>query len=211
MHPYYPTTAIIPHYVPNTRTTLELLMSAGTMITMLLGGSIVLGNAISKSTTSKARFSWFFLNSFMHCGFELYWLLNRDTLAGQGDLLAEMWKEYGHGDSRYIVGTDELLLTLEKMTIFIWGPLCMASAYYILKGSPKQYVYQLLASMCHLFSCTLYYVMDLPEAKNCNPNPIYFWIYFIGFNAPWITVPLYLVIQSYKRITEAMITKVKSS
>ncbi|OBZ90286.1 3-beta-hydroxysteroid-Delta(8),Delta(7)-isomerase [Choanephora cucurbitarum] len=186
-HPYYPTTLDIPLYVPNTRSTFELLVAAGSMMMILLISSVLLFNT-SKKATSQARFSWFFVNGFMHCGFELYWLVNRKTLAGQNDLLAEMWKEYGHADSRYIAGTDNLLLTLETLTIFIWGPLCIASAYYILKGSYKQYSFQLFASMCHLFSCTLYYIVDLPEAINCNPSPVYFWVYFIGFNAPWILV-----------------------
>ncbi|KAI8367282.1 Emopamil-binding protein [Blakeslea trispora] len=198
-HPYYPTTLDIPLYVPNTRSTFELLVAAGTIMTALLISSIVLFNT-SKKATSQARFSWFFANSFLHCGFELYWLINRKTIAGQSDLLAEMWKEYSHADSRYIAG-DKLLLALETLTIFIWGPLCIASAYYILKGSQRQYTFQSLASMCHLFSCTIYYIVDLPEAINCDPSPIYFWVYFIGFNAPWILVPLYLISQSRSTIS----------
>lgn len=74
---------------------------------------------------------------------------------------------------------------------FIWGPLCLITCWYILNGSPKQYFFQLVASLCHLFSCSLYFIMDLPEATHCNPNPYYFYIYFVSFNLPWLIVRWY--------------------
>jgi cholestenol delta-isomerase len=72
----------------------------------------------SKHVTSTTRFTWFFINTLLHLGFEGYWLLNKEVLAGKNDLLAQLWKEYANGDSRYLAA-DELLLTLETMTIVI--------------------------------------------------------------------------------------------
>lgn len=41
--------------------------------------------------------------------------------------------------------------------------------------------------MAHLFSCTLYFVLDFPTGfENCDPHPLYFWVYFVAFNSPWI-------------------------
>ncbi|OAD03103.1 hypothetical protein MUCCIDRAFT_17136, partial [Mucor lusitanicus CBS 277.49] len=185
-HPYAPSSLNIPHYVPNEKSTVELLFIAGGIMTALVGMSYAISRSwLSKNTTSTARFTWFAICGLMHCGFEGYWLSNRATLAGQNDIFAQLWKEYAHGDSRYLAN-DELLLTLEIMTIFIWGPLCLTSAYYILRNSPKQYIFQLIASLCHLFSCSLYFIMDLPEARHCVSSPVYFYIYFLGFNSPWI-------------------------
>ncbi|KAF1797303.1 Emopamil-binding protein [Mucor lusitanicus] len=209
-HPYAPSSLNIPHYVPNEKSTVELLFIAGGIMTALVGMSYAISRSwLSKNTTSTARFTWFAICGLMHCGFEGYWLSNRATLAGQNDIFAQLWKEYAHGDSRYLAN-DELLLTLEIMTIFIWGPLCLTSAYYILRNSPKQYIFQLIASLCHLFSCSLYFIMDLPEARHCVSSPVYFYIYFLGFNSPWILVPLLLVNQSYHYLNHALAIKHKS-
>lgn len=115
-HPYYPTSLDIPNYVPNERSTLELLVTAGVLMTGLMAALMLVATAFSKKTTSVARFTWFCVSGILHLGFESYWLLHRSTLAGQNDVLAELWKEYAHGDSRYLV-SDELLLTLEVMTV----------------------------------------------------------------------------------------------
>lgn len=208
-HPYYPTTLDIPDYIPNERSTFQLLVIAGGLMTALITLCLVVSTVFSKRTTSSARFTWFAVCGIMHVGFEGYWLWNRSTIAGQNDMFAELWKEYAHGDSRYLAA-DELLLTLELMTAFIWGPLCLISGYHILRGSQKQYFFQLVASLCHLFSCSLYYIMDLPQATHCDPNPVYFWIYFISFNAPWILVPASLVYQSYQHISSALLLQQKT-
>ena len=116
-HPYAPAEMKIPHYVPNEKSTPELLIIAGGIMTMLVGLSYAISrSSFSKNTTSTTRFIWFFICGLMHCGFEGYWLWNRATIAGQNDIFAQLWKEYAHGDSRYLVN-DELLLTLEIMTI----------------------------------------------------------------------------------------------
>lgn len=116
-HPYAPSSLNIPHYVPNEKSTVELLFIAGGIMTALVGMSYAISRSwLSKNTTSTARFTWFAICGLMHCGFEGYWLSNRATLAGQNDIFAQLWKEYAHGDSRYLAN-DELLLTLEIMTI----------------------------------------------------------------------------------------------
>ncbi|KAI7900238.1 Emopamil binding protein-domain-containing protein [Cokeromyces recurvatus] len=183
-HPYYPITLDIPQYVPNDKSTFQILLIAGNIMSFI----VVLCYAISrqKTVTSFLRFTWFVVCGILHLGFEGYWLFHKNTIAGQNDLLAQLWKEYAHGDSRYMIA-DHLLTTLETMTIFIWGPVCLISAFYIWRGSPKQYFFQLIASLFHMFSCSLYFA-DLPNAIYCDPNPIYFWVYFVGFNSPWIIV-----------------------
>lgn len=63
------------------------------------------------------------------------------------------------------------------------------AARAIWKQSPQQYLWQLMASMAHLFSTVLYFVMDWPQGfPNCDPHPLYFWIYFVAFNSPWLIV-----------------------
>ncbi|KAI8997603.1 Emopamil-binding protein [Pilobolus umbonatus] len=202
-HPYYPPTLLLPHYTPNDKSTTELLLIMGSLFMAVVMISYCSSKTLSKHTTSPIRFTWFIVCSLLHMGFEGYWLWYRETIAGRNDVLAQLWKEYALGDSRYL-SSDELLLTLEKMTIFIWGPLCFMSSCSIWGGSPKQYLFQLMASMCHLFSCSLYFIMDLPDAIHCVPQPLYFWIYFITFNLPWIVVPSLLLQQSIQHYIAAV-------
>lgn len=116
-HPYAPSGLSIPHYVPNEKSTVELLFIAGGIMTGLFVMSYAISRSwFSKNRTSTARFTWFAICGLMHCGFEGYWLWNRATIASQNDIFAQLWKEYAHGDSRYLAN-DELLLTLELMTI----------------------------------------------------------------------------------------------
>jgi cholestenol Delta-isomerase len=51
--------------------------------------------------------------------------------------------------------------------------------------------------MCvgHLYGCLLYYSTSLTEfylndVSHSRPEFLYFWVYYFGFNFPWIVVPL---------------------
>ncbi|KAI9492993.1 Emopamil binding protein-domain-containing protein [Zychaea mexicana] len=209
-HPYYPQTLRINHYIPNRIPMESLLLTVGSVMALLIITSFVLAAARKSSKTNKnkkgeaLRFTWFVLCIFLHCGFEAYWVYHHKTIAGQSDLLAELWKEYAHGDSRYL-SSDPVLLALETITVFVWGPLCCLAARAIWMDDSKQYLWQLLASMAHLFSTTLYFVMDLPTGfASCNPHPLYFWVYFVSFNSPWFIVPAILLVQSFKTISSSL-------
>ncbi|KAI7855977.1 Emopamil-binding protein [Circinella umbellata] len=200
-HPYYPKTIELLNYVPNQIPMHTLLIIVGSTMSLLMVGSFMLARTRTKNPKSNAlRFTWFILCGVLHCGFEAYWIYHHKTIAERSDLLAELWKEYAHGDSRYL-SSDDVLLSLETITVFIWGPLCFLAARAIFFNYPQQYLWQLMASMAHLFSTTLYFVMDYPDFASCDPHPLYFWIYFVSFNSPWFIIPIILFIQSFKSIS----------
>lgn len=71
----------------------------------------------------------------------------------------------------------------------IIGPLCVMAMIAIYRNSPSRHLYQLIISVFHIFSCSLYYILDSFKGfSSCDPDPIYFWVYFVGFNSPWIIV-----------------------
>jgi cholestenol Delta-isomerase len=51
-----------------------------------------------------------------------YYVVNFRAIAGQQDILAELWKEYALSDSRYLTG-DSLILTLEAIAVVRMPPL----------------------------------------------------------------------------------------
>ncbi|KAI8086729.1 Emopamil binding protein-domain-containing protein [Halteromyces radiatus] len=191
IHPYYPRHLELNDYQPNQRTSIQLLLTVGSIVGTILIGSFYAAKRQRQHVKNSDYFyfCWFILCGFLHCGFESYWVLYRDQIASRTDLFAELFREYAHSDSRYMI-SDPLLVALESMTVFVWGPLCFASAWTWWQESNHYIFYQLLASLGHCFTCTLYFVLDIPTGfQHCNPHPFYFWVYFVAFNAPWIIVP----------------------
>ncbi|KAI8341432.1 putative EBP domain protein [Chlamydoabsidia padenii] len=206
-HPYYPQHLILEHYEPNQRSMLYLLLVVGGILGSISVGSVYMASRLNRP--GSFYFGWFIICGLLHCCFESYWLWYHDDLLFRTDLFAELWKEYAHGDSRYLT-SDPLVMTLETITVFIWGPLCFLSAWTWWKGSRGHLLYQLLASVGHLFSCSLYFILDMPDFINCDPHPFYFWIYFVAFNTPWIIIPCLLIYRNSRLILLSLDTTKKA-
>ncbi|CAO3594245.1 unnamed protein product [Absidia cylindrospora] len=201
-HPYYPRYLELENYQVNQYSTLQLFMVAGGILCPVAIGAFYV--ASRKKRDGALYFVWFIICGLLHCGFESYWLLNHSHIASRSDLLAELWKEYAHGDSRYL-NSDPLLIALETITIFIWGPLCFVSAWTWWHNSPRHIFYQFLVSVGHLYSCSLYFILDIPTGfKHCDPHPYYFWLYFVAFNAPWVIIPCSLIYRNTCHILRSL-------
>lgn len=113
-HPYYPRHLILTDYEPNQRSMLYLLKVVGGLL-----GSIALGTLYAASRKNRPGafyFVWFMICGLLHCCFESYWLWHHNDITSRTDLFAELWKEYAHGDSRYLT-SDPLVMTLETITV----------------------------------------------------------------------------------------------
>ncbi|KAI9300711.1 Emopamil binding protein-domain-containing protein [Cunninghamella echinulata] len=224
-HPYFPKQLELPNYQSNKRSMIYLLSVVSTIFSFIVLATILIvrtyrrqltlykdnNNTSTKQnapvTSILYNFTWFVLCGILHCGFEAYWIYHRHNIVGRSDLLAELWKEYSKGDSRY-VSCDTLLLTLEIITVFIWGPLCFLAAYHWFFNHPQYRLYQFTVSIGHLYSCSLYFIMDtFTGFVNCNPHPFYFWVYFVGFNSPWIILPLSYIINNGRFITNNLLNE----
>ncbi|KAM7197033.1 Emopamil-binding protein [Naviculisporaceae sp. PSN 640] len=166
-----------------------------------------LGSATRFSGRDQFGIGWFLLCGFLHCFFESYYVLNYDTLASKQTLFAQLWKEYSLSDSRYL-SQDLFVLTIESLTVLTLGPLSLLTAILIARQSSLRYLSQAVVSSMHLFSVALYYGMCfVSESVNgygySRPQFLYYWVYFVGFNAPWVLVPIYLLYQSGREIKGA--------
>ena len=52
----------------------------------------------------------------------------------------------------------------------------------------------MVASTGHLYGVALYYATSMCEfwfagRSHSRPEPLYFWVYYVGFNLPWAVVP----------------------
>lgn len=76
----------------------------------------------------------------------------------------------------------------------VWGPLCFATAVSICRGGSLRYPLQIIVSLAHLYGVALYYSTCYVNEKYkglvySRPEFLYFWVYYVGFNAPWVFVP----------------------
>ncbi|KAL6824952.1 Emopamil-binding protein [Trichoderma camerunense] len=211
-HPYYPLGVSIPDYRPN-----DLPLSRSLPIFGALIGSIVVpayllagsGSGSRRRVRSIDRFaaSWFALCGFLHIAFEGYYILHRTSISSKNTLFAQLWKEYTLSDSRYLT-SDIFTVCVETITVFAWGPLSLIAVLCICTNHPSRHLFQIVVCVAHLYGVALYYATNWAEQRfhgvsYSRPEFLYFWIYYVGFNAPWAIVPFLLLADSYKRIVTA--------
>ncbi|KAJ0366721.1 hypothetical protein COL154_003601 [Colletotrichum chrysophilum] len=164
-HPYYPVDAQILHYTANQTSIPVLLIAFGAVLALAVGAA-VLGARKAHPALSKA---------------DLF------TVACQ------LWKEYALSDSRYLT-SDSFMLCVEGFTVAVWGPLCWSIVVAIAKRSTLRYPLTIIMCVGHLYGVVLYYSTSLTEyflhgVSHSRPEFLYFWVYYIGFNGPWVVVP----------------------
>jgi cholestenol Delta-isomerase len=132
---------------------------------------------------------------------------NFTKIAGQQNIVAELWKEYALSDSRYLTD-DAVVFSLEAIAVasyfsslkpfltsqFILGPLSLLTAYLTVTRNPRRHFLQTVVSVTHLYGVVIYYFSSLvnivlKEQSHCRPEARYVWGYFIGGNIPWLIVP----------------------
>ncbi|KAI9293595.1 3-beta-hydroxysteroid-Delta(8),Delta(7)-isomerase [Neoconidiobolus thromboides FSU 785] len=197
-HPYYPTTLTLPHYLPNDSNTLS-------QITIFSLGLILLSIPAlyfthSKSLKYQLTFLWFLLSGSIHLFFEAYFVIFNQSLASHKTLFGQLWKEYSLADSRYL-SSDPLVLFIEGITAFLWGPLCYLICYQLFTFNSQRHLYIIIVSLGQLYGVILYYLTALYEnTPHCVPNSFYFYGYFIFTNSFWFFIPMYYLYDSGKFI-----------
>lgn len=76
-----------------------------------------------------------------------------------------------------------------------WGPLSFATALSYARTGRLRHPLSIIVSVAHLYGVALYYSTCYAEEAYkgivySRPEWLYFWIYYVGFNAPWVFVPI---------------------
>ncbi|KDN66911.1 putative emopamil binding protein [Colletotrichum sublineola] len=194
-HPYYPVNAGLPHYVANEAPFLQLLVAFGVTIAIVVVAVLMVARRIhpEMATSDQLLVSWFALCGFLHCFFEGYFIWNHRRLASMQTLFAQLWKEYALSDSRYLT-SDPFMLCVESFTVVVWGPLCWAIIVAITWRSHARYPLQVI------ILAELYF----NGVSHSRPEFLYFWVYYVGFNAPWVVVPAVVLFRSVVHIKNGL-------
>ncbi|KAK2062469.1 emopamil binding protein [Colletotrichum caudatum] len=200
-HPYYPVHARLPHYVANEAPLLKLLVAFAAIIATVIVTVLTVVRRIRPKLTTSDRLavSWFAL---------WYFVWNHRRLAGMQTLFAQLWKEYALSDSRYLT-SDTFMLCVESFTVVVLGPLCWAIVVAIAWRSHARDPLQVIMCVGHLYSVVLYYSTSLTElylngVSHSRPEFLYFWVYYVAFNAPWVVVPAVILFQSVVHIMNGL-------
>ncbi|CAN8096462.1 unnamed protein product [Discula destructiva] len=208
-HPYYPEDAYIANYVPNTSSLSELIVPPIGILSITIVTALWLAKRFNTrlKLADSLVLAWFVLCGLLHCVFEGYFLYKHATLASSQDLLAQLWKEYALSDSRYLT-SDPFMLCVEAITVAVWGPLSFATALSIARTGSLRHVLQIIVSVAHLYGVALYYLTCFFQEKlngvmYSRPEFQYFWVYFLGFNSPWVVVPTVIIAYSIRNINRS--------
>ncbi|KAH8125108.1 cholestenol Delta-isomerase [Trichoderma asperellum] len=209
-HPYYPLGVPISNYIPNDRPLIQSLPAFGALIgAVIVSAFFLTGSGTRRHVRPIDRFaaSWFALCGFLHVAFEGYYIYHRNDISGMNTLFAQLWKEYALSDSRYLT-SDVFTVCVETITVFAWGPLSLLTVLCICTNHPSRHVFQVIVCVAHLYGVALYYATNWAEQRfhsvsYSRPEFLYFWVYYVGFNAPWAIVPFFLLADSYSRIVTA--------
>ncbi|TDZ87647.1 3-beta-hydroxysteroid-Delta(8),Delta(7)-isomerase [Colletotrichum sidae] len=209
-HPYYPAVVSLQHFTANETPVAVLIAAFGGIIAPSVLASVAVARKArpSLSNADQLAIAWFALCGFLHCVFEAYFIFNHGTLASLQTLFGQLWKEYALSDSRYLT-SDPFVFTVELITVFVWGPLCWAIVMSIARGSQLRHPLTIVMCVGHLYGVALYYLTSMSEyylngVSHSRPEFLYFWIYYIGFNAPWVVVPGILLHKSVLHVKRGL-------
>ncbi|XP_076095394.1 emopamil-binding protein-like [Mytilus galloprovincialis] len=190
----------------NTVTIISLSATA-----VYLGLSVFLGFYLGrrKRQTEKWIITWLVFDALIHFTFEGPFVLLSlyGTIKESDHFTASLWKEYAQADKRWGVA-DPTIVSLEILTVFLDGPLCVILIYAILKNKFYRHYVQLVLCVCELYGGWMTFCPEwLTKSENLDTsNALYLWIYLVFFNGVWVVIPLYLMWHSWVEMKRCMTT-----
>ncbi|XP_018414668.1 PREDICTED: 3-beta-hydroxysteroid-Delta(8),Delta(7)-isomerase [Nanorana parkeri] len=204
-HPFWPRDLHIEGYRPNDRAMWEILTFLFSVSGVFLVGTWFLsGRVVGISTARRLILCWFMICGFIHGVIEGWFSLFYHIIPRDQAFLSQLWKEYGKGDSRYVIA-DNFTVCMETITAWAWGPLSVLTVISFLQNKPYRFVLQLIVSLGQLYGDVLYFYTEYREGFSHSEmwHPIYFWFYFVFMNGLWIIIPSALIVDSWVNLSQA--------
>ncbi|KAF7813795.1 putative 3-beta-hydroxysteroid-Delta(8),Delta(7)-isomerase [Senna tora] len=146
---------------------------------------------------------WWAFTGLTHFIVEGYFVFSPEfTKDKTANYLAEVWKEYSKGDSRY-VARDAAVVAVEGITAVLEGPASLLAVYAIATGKPYNYILQFAICLGQLYGCLVYYITAILEGDNFSASTYYYYAYYIGANFSWIVIPTLIAARCWRNICAA--------
>ncbi|XP_078447352.1 C-8,7 sterol isomerase [Wolffia australiana] len=206
-HPYVPRDLELHGYVPNFLSILDILVvyAAGSVLSVLLTW-VFSGRYPKLSKTDRIIMCWWAFTGLTHFILEGYYTFSpRFYQEKTPFFLAEVWKEYSKGDSRY-AARDPAIVTVEGITAVLEGPASLLAVLAIAWNKPYNHTIQLAVCLGQLYGCLVYFITAHLQGDNFSMSPWHFWAYYIGANSPWLVIPTLIAARSWRAISRAVST-----
>ncbi|KAK1319058.1 putative 3-beta-hydroxysteroid-Delta(8),Delta(7)-isomerase [Acorus calamus] len=205
-HPYVPTDLRLPGYVPNFLTQTEIVVPYIACSVVVASLVWFFSGRISKiSKTDRILMCWWVFTGLTHIILEGYFVFSPEFYKKKVPCyLAEVWKEYSKGDSRY-AGRDTAIVIVEGVTSVLEGPASLVAMYAIATGKPYSHTLQLTICIGQLYGCIIYFVASFLDGDNFAKSPFYYWVYYVFANSIWVVIPTMIVVRSWRKISKAFL------
>lgn len=149
--------------------------------------------------TSQITFFWFLLDAFTHLSIEAGYVLLAlgPTAKHSSSYMAFIWREYARADSRW-AGRDPTIISIEILTAFLLGPLCLLAAWAIHARRPYRHLVQLSISLCELYGGWMTFMPDILSGSPSLAlhDPLLLWVHLVFMNGLWVLLPALLAWES---------------
>ncbi|KAL8145700.1 putative 3-beta-hydroxysteroid-Delta(8),Delta(7)-isomerase [Apium graveolens] len=203
-HPYIPEDLSLPGFVPG-------FLSMSTIVGVYGGSSllvvslmwIISGRVAKLAKLDRLLMCWWVFTGLTHMVLEGYFVFSPQFYQKTTPhYLAEVWKEYSKGDSRY-AGRDAGVVSVEGITAVLEGPACLLVTYAIAKRKSYSHVLQVAISLGQLYGTAVYFITSFLEGDNFAVDSFYYYAYYIFANSFWVWIPTLIVIRSWSKICAA--------
>ncbi|KAK2857268.1 hypothetical protein Q5P01_006003 [Channa striata] len=170
----------------------SLQVLAAVLLTLRYGGQ--------SSVEDRWVLVWLFYDVIVHLTLEgpfVYMSLVGTVETSEGPM-AELWKEYGKADSRWLI-SDPTIVSIEILTVILDSLLAVLLIHAVLKDRCYRHFLQIALCVCELYGGWMTFCPDwLIGSPHLNTsNWLYLWVYLVFFNGVWILMPILLLVQSW--------------
>ncbi|CAN1848055.1 Probable 3-beta-hydroxysteroid-Delta(8),Delta(7)-isomerase [Linum perenne] len=212
-HPYVPRDLQLPGFVPPFLSQSAILGIFGA-VSLLVVSIVWLFSGLSRRKIGKLDrllMCWWAFTGLTHLILEGYFAFAPEFYKDKsGFFLAEVWKEYSKGDSRY-AARDSGVVSVEGLTAVLEGPACLLAVYAIARGKSYSYILQFAISLGQLYGTAVYFITSLLEGDNFAATPFYYYAYYIGANASWVVIPSLIAFRCWNKTCHAFNLQASSS
>ncbi|KAK6925635.1 hypothetical protein RJ641_007354 [Dillenia turbinata] len=204
-HPYVPRDLYLEDYVPVSLSQSTILAVYGASSLLLVSIIWFLSGRSPKITkVDRLLMCWWAFTGLTHLILDVYFVFSPEFYKEKtGFYLAEVWKEYSKGDSRF-AARDAAIVAVEGITAVLEGPACILALYAIATRKSYSYILQFAISLGQLYGTAVYFITSYLEGDNFSMNSLYYYEYYIGANASWVVIPTIIAIHSWKKICGAI-------
>lgn len=203
-HPYVPQSLQLPGFVPNFLSISYILSVYGfASLSVVSLAWLLSGRYRYLLGTERLLICWWAFTGLTHIVLEGYFVFTPDFYKKTSPVfLAEVWKEYSKGDSRY-AARDSAVVVVEGITSVLEGPACLLAIYAIVTRKSYRHPLQLAICLGQLYGCIVYFVTTWLDGNEYAAGPFYYWFYYIFMNGIWVVIPSLIALRSWRKITQA--------